>query len=349
MGLFDFFKRNKNENVNIKTVQPNSPQNEYYDLFLREYAKTNEYFEHGTVEGRTITTEEINDIVFKARTYHEKYLDTLYDFTSIEGISKIPNDKADVPLVVSGGTPCYRLDYVLRLKATNYKKNNINLAIACLKKANEISFNTNYTCEKDYMRVVEYLKAVGRFDEARQEETKIKTVYLPTQFTETMPSANIEESYDSDIVESSADTFVCAECAKYIKRRFSKYGKNPKYPILPKYFKEDSPEHKHCFITFYPVIEGTSTAWDCPGDVVEYSNRPFNDERTEEQKRFFENEVAKRERAEIVRAEYDWLCEFLPDLAPKSLSGYSRMKNIKSVKYVEIFSAAQEKGKTLID
>lgn len=155
--------------------------------------------------------------------------------------------------------------------------------------------------------------------------------------------------YGNDLIESSADTFVCAECAKYTKRRFSEYGKNPNYPTLPKYFKENLPEHKHCTISFFPVIEGSSTAWDCPCDVIEYSKRPFVDERTEEEKREFENEVAKRERNEIVKAEYDWVREFLPHLAPKSLSGYSKMKNLKSDKYIEILTAAKEKGKQLID
>lgn len=154
--------------------------------------------------------------------------------------------------------------------------------------------------------------------------------------------------YGSDLVESNNNTFVCAECAKYIKRVFSEYGKNSKYPLLPKYFKENLPEHKHCGISFYPIIEGSSSAWEHPGNIVEYSNRPFVDERTPEEKQYFENEVAKRERAEKIKTEFDWVRENLPELSPKSLSGYSRMKNLKSDKYLEILSAASEKGKQLI-
>lgn len=353
MVFLGFFKKHKENAKSIAQAEPTETK-KYYDLFSAEIKKANEFFENGTVGGKKITLDEQNSIIFKCRTYHEKYLDTLYDFTTVDGINKIPTDKNDVPALVSGGTPCYKLDYVLRLKATNYKKNNIELAIACLKKANEISFKANYTCEKDYMRVVEYLKDAGLFNEAREEETKIKTIYLAEAKTYTKTA--FSDSYDkdetterTDLVESSADTFVCAECAKYTKRIFSKYGKNPKYPLLPKYFKENSPQHKHCVITFHPYYEGTPTSWDCPYDVVEYSNRPFTDERTEEEKQLFVNEVIKRERAEKVKAEYDWLREFVPELAPKSLSSYSRMKNLKSEKYIEILTVVKEKRKELIE
>lgn len=348
MGLFDFlFKRKESKDATI------TDKNDYYNLFVCEVTKANEFFEKGTVNGRKISLEEQNKIIYNCRTYHEKYLDTLFDFTSIDGVKKIPTDKNAIPFAVSGGTPCYNLDYVLRLKATNYKKTNIELAIACLRKANEISFNANYTYEKDYMRVVEYLKDAGKFDEARQEEELIKTKYLPQNISKN--NISFSQCYDkdssfygSDLVESSNNTFVCAECAKYTKRVFSEYGKNSKYPILPKYFKENLPEHKYCAINFYPIIEGSSSAWDHPGDIVSYSNRPFVDERTAEEKQYFESEVERRERSEALKTEFDWVREFLPELAPKSLSGYSRMKNLKSDKYLVILSAASKKGKQLI-
>lgn len=340
MKLFDFlFKTKGCEKTN------STEKNDYYKLFVQEITKANEFFEKGSVNGRKITLNEQNEIICKCRTYHEKYLDTIYDFTTVDGINQIPTDKNAVPFPVLGGTPCYNLDYVLRLKATNYKENNIELAIACLKKANEISFNANYSYEKDYMRVVEYLKLAGKFEEARQEETKIKTIYLSSD--NIVSTISLDAS--SDLLESSADTFVCEECAKYTKRRFSEFGKNPDYPVLPKYFKENLPEHKHCTITFFPVIEDAPPSWDCPCDIIEYSNRPFVDERTEGEKQIFENEIARRERAEKIRMEYDWLREFLPNLVPKSLSGYSRIKNAKNEKYIAIATAAKEKGKELIE
>lgn len=340
MGLFDFIRKKKAET-------------DYYEMFLYEKTKADQYYSTGFVLGRKISTDELNDILYKARTYHVKWLESLYDFTTVEGVRNIPVPKEKAP--VSGGTPCYNLEYVLRLKATEYKKSNIDLSIACLRKANEISpFSGVAYGEKDYMRVVEYLKDSGRFEEARQEETFIRNAYLSDS------TPNREKSFSgcydkespffgSDLIESTDDPFVCAECAKYTKRRFSEYGENPNYPVLPEYFKKNLPEHKHCTIHFHPVIEESSPAWEFTGDIVKYSNRQYIDERTEEEKQRFEKEVAKRDRAEIVKAEFDWLREFFPETAPKSLSGYSKMKNLKSDKYTEIETLAREKGKTLIE
>lgn len=45
--------------------------------------------------------------------------------------------------------------------------------------------------------------------------------------------------------------------------------------------------------------------------------------------------------------EYDWLQKNLPDLCPKSLSGYTRMKNANSKNYQKIVEAARQLGKEL--
>ena len=44
------------------------------------------------------------------------------------------------------------------------------------------------------------------------------------------------------------------------------------------------------------------------------------------------------------REEYDWLWEYLPDLCPKSLSAYSRIKNQKAEKYQPIIAEAKKLG-----
>lgn len=155
--------------------------------------------------------------------------------------------------------------------------------------------------------------------------------------------------YGSDLIESSDTPFVCSECAKYTKRWFSEYGQNPKYPKLPSYFKEHLQEHQDCAIRFSPVLDKISQpAWDYKGNFVEFCNRPFVDERTPEQKRIFEEAIADKERKATTREEYDWICSHLSAIAPKSLGGYTRMKNINSEKYQEIKALAAEQGKKLI-
>lgn len=47
------------------------------------------------------------------------------------------------------------------------------------------------------------------------------------------------------------------------------------------------------------------------------------------------------------RADYDWLWEFLPELCPKSFSGYTRMKNSNSEKYQQLVQAAKARGRNI--
>ena len=71
--------------------------------------------------------------------------------------------------------------------------------------------------------------------------------------------------------------------------------------------------------------------------------------RTEEEKGYYQAEVAKKTNAKLAQEEYLWLCQNLSDLAPKSLSGYTRMKNSKSANYQKIVSAANEAGYQIVD
>lgn len=47
------------------------------------------------------------------------------------------------------------------------------------------------------------------------------------------------------------------------------------------------------------------------------------------------------------RAEYDWICEHLPDAAPKSFGGYVRMKNMKSENYQKLIQKVGERSREL--
>lgn len=56
---------------------------------------------------------------------------------------------------------------------------------------------------------------------------------------------------------------------------------------------------------------------------------------------------SERLRKRAIRHEYYWLQEHLPELCPKSLSGYSRMKNTNSKNYQKLVVAAKKLGKQL--
>ena len=151
--------------------------------------------------------------------------------------------------------------------------------------------------------------------------------------------------YGSDLIESNETHFVCAECAKYTKRWFSEYGKNTKYPKLPEYFKQHLKEHDECAIRFYPVLDNISRPmWDYEGDFIDFCNRPFIDERTQDEKNAFDNYITEKNRKLTIKREYEHICKILPEHAPKSLGGYSRMKNLNSENYQKIKKLAEENG-----
>ena len=267
-----------------------------------------------------------------------------YDFQTLEGINsiKIPNYNS----LQGISSPVNNVEYILQRKATEYKKNGrMDLAIACLRKANEIFPHSNFSwSEKDYMRLVEYLKFDRQFDEAKKEEQKIKELFA--QFNKEREAhdtkINSEVYGNTDIVSTNETYFVCEKCAKYIKRYFSISGNSKKYPKLPEYLLHKSEEHKYCSITIYPVIDDISSpAWDYKGDFVKYCNRPFVDERTREQKIIFEKEVKGKEEIAKDKEFYDLIFEKFPEIAPKSFGGYRRMKVSNSENYKKLLLTAE--------
>lgn len=274
-----------------------------------------------------------------------------YDFSTVAGISKIPVPKkkcTEEPFSAAA-----TIEAVLNKEATQHKRNgNMELAIACLRKANEIMPYSYYSYqEKDYLRLAEYLKQNRQFDEARECEKEIK------EFFAKKPPRSIilgERFDDSDLLISNDSKFVCSECAKYTRRVFSEFGRDKRYPILPEYFKQNLPEHRRCIIRLFPFMEGVnSTIWDYSGDLVTWSNRPFVDERSEYDKIHFATVTAREEKEkqedENDRRFYDWLRENCPDICPKSYSGFRRMKNMNSKNYQQIILATKGIDSTNIE
>ena len=113
-------------------------------------------------------------------------------------------------------------------------------------------------------------------------------------------------------------------------------------------------------IIFSPVIYGISepTYSDEIDDIIEYSNRPFIDDRTEDEKADCDIEKRNAEAdamwskyekrwnaiREYDHEQYDKLCETLPNIAPKSYSGYMRMKKNNTKNYQKLFSEAAAYG-----
>ncbi|MDE6210120.1 MAG: hypothetical protein K2M73_10685 [Lachnospiraceae bacterium] len=85
---------------------------------------------------------------------------------------KINLDNIDSILSISVPSEDCNLYYTLQRKATEHKRNgNMDLAIACLRKSNELSdyFDRPPLLEKDYIRLVKYLQKAGKPLEAEKE------------------------------------------------------------------------------------------------------------------------------------------------------------------------------------
>lgn len=279
-----------------------------------------------------------------------KKFDRTFRLNSEETILAIPVVKLfKIDESFNGVTSCYN---ILNKKATAFKKEQrMDLAIACLRKLNQYMemSGRNYT-EKDYLRLVEYLKQDRQFDAAREEEKIIKNRFselfdsvFDERFNEVI--SNIQRFGEGYIIFSTNKT--CPLCSPYNNRLYSIYRDDvyPSIDLAPDFLKQS-----HC-----PVCDrfiGKNIMFDFSlsehPDIIALNSAPITDTRTQEQKEYFELEQLSQQRAEMTKFEYEWLWENMPEICPKSLSGYSRMKNSNSANFQKIVAAAKEKGFDII-
>lgn len=271
----------------------------------------------------------------------------VYDFNSIEGIESITvadvkNQKKDTDMLDS-------IEYVLQRKATEHKKNErLDLAIACLRKSNELMpyVHTMYG-EKEYMRLVEYLKISRQFDEARFVEADLREKYPNIFNFDIVKLKNFNETLRMckeskiDLVECTTHEVTCEICSKYQGRIFTISGKDKRFPKLPDEVYKYGGFHKECRHNFYAYNEKYATTFE---EDIKNSNRPFADERSKAEKEEYEKQKKEAYELKIDKKEYDEILEHLPDIAPKSFGGYRKMKNTKSRNYLKLAEAAKEKG-----
>jgi tetratricopeptide (TPR) repeat protein len=269
---------------------------------------------------------------------------TQYDLDSIQGIEAIPIPKYEHFSGVA--TPVNNIEYILQRKATGHKRNGrMDLAIACLRKANEIFSHSNFAWSlNDYLRLVEYLKQAGRFDEAEMEEKGIKSLFHQNSpFNESWlihkhSSALVKRDITDDLIFIHDPDCCCSECAKYTRRILSEYGHNKRFPKFPEFLKFNLPEHEFCLLSFSQFYEKFSSPYwpNFKGNLLKCSNRPFKDERSDHQKKYFRERVVSVLQDRIDRKNYDFLREYLSDIAPKSYGGFRRMKNMRSKNYLKL-------------
>lgn len=187
-----------------------------------------------------------------------------YDFDSVEGINRIKIPK--YPPLKGIESPVNNIEYILQRKATEHKKNGrMDLAIACLRKSNELMDYSNFRyAEKDYIRLVKYLRLDGQNEAADHEEQiiyeihpefKDKRISNLVRITEHLKK---QKEWKEDLVYITT-TNICPICEPYNNKVFSVSGKNKKYPKLPKEITTDGGFCKNCIVAISTYFEGIST------------------------------------------------------------------------------------------
>ena len=310
------------------------------------------------------------------------------DFSTPEGIRAIPKN-ADI----------YRCRFIeeweklstyLRRLGFRYEEaGDLEMAISCMEKSNEIRATCREGYKKDdYYSFVRLLARANLIERAHEEKEKIDQYFSVcgsnTDGYGSNPEIRIKnvlyltDCFQTDLVIMSPLGASCPECAKYQGRVFSLHGIDKRFPTIPEGFWKYGAIHLGCSHTFHPFIYGFSNPDleytlsiqkisnpQYTTDIIAFSNRPFVDDRPlediERALQYREERRLKEEHAELAadqmiafeafrgeeKRTYKWLQQNLPDLCPKSYSGYRRMKTQNTRNFQRLQAAAKALGKEL--
>ena len=228
--------------------------------------------------------------------------------------------------------------------------------------------------EKDYMHTPELFYSHGLFKEGDEYSVLCKK-YADAAYMEILKNITPKglimsnKTWKPDLFSSFASLpYCCENCAKYRQRIFSYSGKDKRFPKLPDELKDDSYyiRHKHCGIHFFIFFDDVSsidfnvngTAVKDLRGLIAVSNRPFVDERTDDEIAEFEKRVrqhtydytfSKHKQLGISYVEYMKLVELLPDECPKDIATYRKMKKQNTKAYQALKQRAVACGLVLQD
>ena len=319
-------------------------------------------FERNNIDLTTVTIFFYNGIICRIVPDLQSYYSAryyviegnFYDTYSLEDVKSIP-----IPVFnESYGTPVYNLEYLLKMRASEEReKENYELSYALMYKAIEgMKASQIMYGKKEYMQFIMWLYKDGRIEEAamlekrlRREEPEVFDINLlhKNHFLSAIKQC---KDFDTDYIYCDGHTYTRSECAKYQNRVYSISDEDSAYPKLPDFVYEYGGFHPGCRHGFYPFLSDSIA--DKNGnyvDALEYSNRPFVDDRTPEEIEGYNQYLKKAEkerlRDENLKAFYI-LKKELPDVMPKSYSTFAKYKAHNSDKYINILNSANEKGIT---
>lgn len=356
MGIFDFLKK--------KIMVPTNLSREDTTMSYTANPSTIIQTNQAILQDESKSLDEQNAAYLAIREEEVRRLNETYDFNSIEGINSIP-----VPCrQVNGDSVTGRVEYYLHKKcfADHWNAGRTDLALACLRKAQELMFVSDIVwSRKDFLYLVTHLYEAG-YDEEAEIQLKRINDFLSKQdinkesFSRALMLA---KSFKTDLMEVYSHSPYCKECANYVNRIYSISGKDHRFPSLKDAVRNC--KHELRCLSFTPFLCGVhKPTFDC-NDIVKHSNRPFTDERTPEEIKRYDDclaadkrrleEAAKQEARMIENAKtkrqdmqaLQWLQENLPSIAPKSLSGFRRMRATNSKNYQKIVEEARKLGREI--
>lgn len=147
---------------------------------------------------------------------------------------------------------------------------------------------------------------------------------------------------------------------------------------MPQEFFKYGGIHKGCGHSFFPFIYGVNDPqldytlsiqkiknWKYRRNIIAFSNRPFVDDRPQEdidaalewmeknriaaekKKDLYDHWIEREVKRGAEKREYEWIQKNLPAICPKSLTGYRRMKTSNSKNYQRIVNEAKKFGRNI--
>lgn len=299
----------------------------------------------------------------RANEQQIKAFKTAFDLTTVSGIRSITFEAVKPWIQSAPGVPSHPVE-ILSKQASAYEREHIDLAVECLRKANELRPVSGMVYSEDsYLRLARYLYKAERFAEGDLEYQRIQQMFhgenasLPTSHSLGIKAIEkmikLAQSDHTDLVEVSWAETCCPICGKYRGRIFSLSGADPRFPKFPSDFCVD------CGLSVFPFHEGISRPmYSSPSHWIEDNQRPLVDNRTAAEKDAYLQRIQRQQRekahqlAYMARErkdhlDYAWIRENLPDLLPKTFSGYRRMKTMNTANFQKLQARARELGHEL--
>lgn len=168
---------------------------------------------------------------------------------------------------------------------------------------------------------------------------------------------NVAQSTNSDYVEV-VGACCCSICAKYRHRIYCISGNDKRFPKLPEFVLRYS---HHCRLMIYSFTFGVSfllinehKSVNDVASLIEISNRPFIDNREDEEKVRYDllwnrrkQEYVDSMNSKCSAAEYENIEKRLQEFAPKGKGAYLRMKKSNSDNYIKLAKVAEMAGITI--